>query len=52
MRNNVVMMRANGRRRLRRLLQHLLWPRAVVRDYSGPSPRTAGPVGFDPAWGL
>jgi hypothetical protein len=34
-----VMMKMTGRRKLRRLLQHLLWPQARVRQY-------------DPAWVL
>ena len=30
---NLVMMRMSGRRKLRRLLQHLLWPRVTVRHW-------------------
>ena len=33
----LVMMRTSGRRKLRRLLQHLLWPRATVRHWD-PTP--------------
>ena len=46
--SNILMMRMSGRRKWRRLLQHLLWPRSVVRNYGSGSV----PAGFDPAWGL
>ena len=36
-----VMMRTTGRRKLRRLLQQLLWPTSSVRHY-----------GFDPLMGI
>jgi hypothetical protein len=36
-----VMMRMSGRRKLRRLLQHLLLPRVTVRDWDA-----------TPAWGM
>lgn len=44
----MMMMRTSGRRKLRRLLQQLLWSHASLRYDSKP----ALPNGFDPAWSL